>query len=64
MSTIDSTEPQEFPSGLSEHDAQLVLDLLRATGEVHDDLWSILTQPDADSVIDEVFRDELQAQRS
>lgn len=64
MSPTDSTERQELLPSLSEHDAQRVLELLKATGEIHQDLWNILTKPDANLVVDEVFRDEIHAQDS
>jgi hypothetical protein len=62
MNATNSTERQELLPALSEHDAQRVLELLEATGEVHRDLWNVLTKPNTDQVVDEVFRDEIHAQ--
>lgn len=64
MNDEQATETDRPPPALPEGDARRVVALLEAAGEAHPDLWKVLMQPDADVVLDELFRDEIHTQRA
>jgi hypothetical protein len=58
-----SNEPHPTPA-LPDVDVERILRLLDTTGDVHPDLREVLVEPDADRVVDEIFRDEVHAQHA
>ena len=58
----DPADPAQGP--LPEADVRQVVALLEVAGETGPDLWSVLTESSPDSLIDQVFRDEVHAPRT
>lgn len=56
------TDPAQ--GALSEADVREVAALLEAAGGIGPDLWPVLTEPSSDSLIDQVFKDEVHAPRT
>jgi hypothetical protein len=62
MTTPEDPTVDPAQRALSAADAAHVVGLLEAMGPVEDDLAAILTEPDPDKLIDQVFRDEVHVQ--
>jgi hypothetical protein len=62
MATDEETQTNDVQPALPEDDAQKVVDLLKTAGESNVDLLEILTQPDADKLVDDIYRDEVHVQ--
>lgn len=57
----DTSDP---PPALPTREVDHVVGLLETVGNLHPDLPAVLGARDADRVLDDIFRDELQARRS
>lgn len=64
MSGDDSESSPLLPSPMSEVEAGRVTRLVEATTEGTPEFSALLTETDADELVDEVFADEIHAQRS
>jgi hypothetical protein len=62
MTADEETQTNDVQPALPEDDAQKVVDLLKTAGESNVDLLEILTQSDADKLVDDIYRDEVHVQ--
>lgn len=64
MNDRDVTDSEAPQPALSAEEVARVVGLLEAVDAVHPDLERVLTEVDGDRVVDEIFSDEVHAQRA
>jgi hypothetical protein len=64
MTDTDETALEAQQPALSAEEVARVVGLLDAVDAVHPDLAKVLTEVDRDRVVDEIFSDEVHAQRA
>ncbi len=61
--SVPEGDTNDQPLALPAREVERVVELLETAGDLHPDLLSVLGDADADRVLDDIFRDELQARR-
>jgi hypothetical protein len=64
MNERDATDFEAPRPAMSAEEVARVVALLEAVDAVHPDLENVLTEVDGDRVVDEIFSDEVHAQRA
>jgi hypothetical protein len=64
MSGEDGKEEARGDAAMPAAEVARLMELLGATGEVHPDLERVLSEPEAERIVEEIFSDEIQDRRA